>query len=52
MSEVYAHSAETKGTMSTLLKYIFYALVTQFLLGIAGYLYWKLRVDRNDKKFV
>ncbi|KAI8886725.1 hypothetical protein K501DRAFT_213266, partial [Backusella circina FSU 941] len=36
MSEVYAHSAETKGTMSTLLKYIFYALVTQFLLGIAG----------------
>ncbi|KAG2197099.1 hypothetical protein INT46_008700 [Mucor plumbeus] len=52
MNEVNLHSAETKGTMSSLLKYIFYAFVAQFLFGIAGYLYWKLRVERNDKKFV
>lgn len=52
MNEVKLHSAETKGTMSTFLKYIFYAFVAQFLFGIAVYLYWKLRVERNDKKFV
>ncbi|KAI8643490.1 hypothetical protein BD408DRAFT_149849 [Parasitella parasitica] len=52
MNEVNLHSAETKGTMSSLLKYIFYAFIAQFLFGIAGYLYWKLRVERNDKKFV
>ncbi|OAD08982.1 hypothetical protein MUCCIDRAFT_89854 [Mucor lusitanicus CBS 277.49] len=52
MNEVNLHSAETKGTMSSLLKYIFYAFVAQFLFGIAAYLYWKLRVERNDKKFV
>ncbi len=52
LTEVNLRSAETKGTMSSFLKYIFYAFLAQFLFGIAGYLYWKLRVERNDKKFV
>lgn len=52
MSEVYAHSAETKGFMSTLLTYVFYAIAGQFVLGAAGYIYWKLRVERKDKKLL
>lgn len=52
LNEVNLNSAETKGSLSTFLKYIFYAFLAQFLFGFAGYLYWKLRVERNDKKFV
>jgi hypothetical protein len=52
MNEVNLHSAETKGTMSTFFKYIFYIFLIQILVVFAGYLYSKLRVDPNDKKFV
>lgn len=45
-------SAETKGTMSTLFKYILYAFGVQAAIGCALYLYWKLRVERNEKKFL
>ena len=52
MNEIGKDSAETRGTMSTLFKYIFYAFGVQAVVGFAIYLYWKLRVERNEKKFL
>ncbi|CAO3642159.1 unnamed protein product [Cunninghamella blakesleeana] len=51
-SEISKGSEETKGTMSTLIRYIFYACGLQASVGLALYIYWKLRVDKNEKKFV
>lgn len=45
-------SNETRGTMSTMFKYILYAFLIQGVVGFAMYLYYKLRVDRNEKKFL
>ncbi|KAL1934117.1 hypothetical protein VTP01DRAFT_6299 [Rhizomucor pusillus] len=52
INEMTKDSAETKGTMSTLFKYILYAFGVQAAIGCALYLYWKLRVERNEKKFL
>ncbi|CAO3592396.1 unnamed protein product [Absidia cylindrospora] len=52
LSEMTKDSAETKGTMSTLIKYVLYACGLQGLVGIGAYLYWKLRVEKNEKKFL
>ncbi|OAD65154.1 hypothetical protein PHYBLDRAFT_160889 [Phycomyces blakesleeanus NRRL 1555(-)] len=52
MSEMTRESAETKGTMSSIGKYIVYALLIQGFLGVGVYFYWKLRVERNEKKFL
>lgn len=52
LSEMTKDSAEAKGTMSTLIKYVLYACGLQALVGIGFYMYWKLRVERNEKKFL
>ncbi|KAI9300533.1 concanavalin A-like lectin/glucanase domain-containing protein [Cunninghamella echinulata] len=52
LSEITKGSEEARGTMSTLIRYIFYACGLQASVGLALYIYWKLRVEKNDKKFV
>lgn len=52
LSEITKDSAEAKGTISTLIKYILYACGLQGVVGLAIYLYWKLRVEKNEKKFL
>ncbi|CAO3595790.1 unnamed protein product [Absidia cylindrospora] len=52
LSEITKDSAEAKGTMSTLIKYILYACGLQAFVGLAVYAYWKLRVEKNEKKFL
>ncbi|KAI8067753.1 legume-like lectin family-domain-containing protein [Gongronella butleri] len=52
LTEITKESAEAKGTLSTLIKYILYAVGLQATVGLAVYIYWKVRVERNDKKFL
>ena len=52
MNEIGKDSAATRGTLSTLFKYILYAFGVQAVVGLGIYLYWKLRVERNEKKFL
>ncbi|CDS07930.1 hypothetical protein LRAMOSA01879 [Lichtheimia ramosa] len=52
MNEIGKDSAATRGTLSTLFKYILYAFAVQAVVGLGIYLYWKLRVERNEKKFL
>ncbi|KAI7866032.1 legume-like lectin family-domain-containing protein [Spinellus fusiger] len=52
MSEITRESADTKGTLSSFLSYVFYALIGQGILAVAVYGYWKWRVEKNEKKFL
>ncbi|KAG0162672.1 hypothetical protein DFQ30_001540 [Apophysomyces sp. BC1015] len=45
-------SADAKGTMSSVLQYLFYAIIVQGIIALGIYIYWKLRVERFEKKFL
>ncbi|KAF7731989.1 hypothetical protein EC973_007094 [Apophysomyces ossiformis] len=45
-------SADAKGTLSTVLKYLFYVIIVQGMIALGVYIYWKLRVERFEKKFL
>ncbi|ORX46811.1 hypothetical protein DM01DRAFT_1339460 [Hesseltinella vesiculosa] len=52
LSEITKESAEAKGTLSSLVRYIIYAIGLQAVVGFAVYAYYKVRVEKNEKKFL